>query len=311
MGFYSPHSLVQDARRHGVHTLPPDINSSEAEATLVLLGDGLAPLPIRVKGAEGIEEERRDHGWAVRLGIDSIRTISDPMAKKIAAGQSYSSIEDVARKTGVNKEQLEALATAGCFDLLSSETATLAGAQTAPQMTSQTVQGRRQALWTAGAVVQGGADKLAGIVTGVHAPQLPGMSKQEEALADLWATGIAPDGHPTVFIREEMSSYGVIAAEDLHLVEHNTKVLVGGVVTHRQRPATASGVSFIGLEDETGLINIVVSVGCWARYRKQAQGAPALLVRGRCERQGEVVNIVAERLESLLLGTSRMSRDFR
>ncbi len=307
MGFYSPHSLVQDARRHGVHTMPPNINSSEAEATLVLLDDELAPLPIRVKGAQGIEEERRDHGWAVRLGIDSVRTISDPMAKKIAAGQPYSSIEDVARKTGVNKEQLEALATAGCFDQLGSETRTRAATHTAPQ----TVQGRRQALWTAGAVVQGGAGKLAGIVTGVNAPQLPGMSKQEEALADLWATGIAPDGHPTVFIREEMSSHGVIAAEDLHLVEHNTKVLVGGVVTHRQRPATASGVTFIGLEDETGLINIVVSVGCWARYRKQAQGAPALLVRGRCERQGEVVNIVAERLESLLLGTTRMSRDFR
>ncbi len=291
MGFYSPHSLVQDARRHGVHTLPPDINGSEAEATLFLAGDDLAPLPIRVKGADNIKGERKDHGWAVRLGIGSVRTVAGSLANKIAAGRPYVSIEDVARRSGANAEQLEALATAGCFDGQSLD--------------------RRQALWTAGAVVQGGAGKLTGIVTGVEAPQLPGMSDQEEALADLWATGIAPDGHPTVFLRQKMKELGVVAAEDLHRVENNTKVLVGGVVTHRQRPATASGVTFIGLEDETGLINVVVSVGCWERYRQPAQGAPALLVRGRCERQGEVVNIVAERLEPLLLGTSRMSRDFR
>lgn len=307
MGFYSPHSLVQDARRHGVHTLPPDINDSGAEAVVFHLGDQLPTLPIRVKGAEGIQAERLDHGWAVRLGLDSVRTISDPMAAKIAEGQPYTSIEDVARRTGVNKEQLEALATAGCFDSLTEVPINLgAMGQQSKQQSS-----RRQALWTAGAVVQGGAGKLAGIVTGVEAPQLPGMSEQEEALADLWATGVAPDGHPTVFIRADLDAIGAVAAEDLHKVEHNTKVIVGGIVTHRQRPATASGVTFMSLEDETGLINVVVSVGCWTRYRKAAQGAPAMLVKGRCERQGEVVNIVAERLEPLLVGTGRMSRDFR
>lgn len=297
MGFYSPHSLVQDARRHGVHTLPPDINHSEAEATIFHHGEALPNLPIRVKGADNIQAQRYDHGWGVRLGLDSVRTIGAPLAKIIEEGQPYNSIEDVARRTGVNKEQLEALATAGCFDALASG--------------AGTEQGRRQALWTAGAVVRGGAGKLEGIVTGIEAPQLPGMSRQEEALADLWATGVAPDGHPTIFIREEMTRHGVIAAEDLPDIEHNTKVLVGGIVTHRQRPATASGVTFMSLEDETGLINVVVSVGCWARYRKACQSAPALLIKGRCERQGEVVNIVAERLESLLLGTERMSRDFR
>lgn len=315
MGFYSPHSLVQDARRHGVHTLPPDINSSGAEATLFEVEGRLDPLPIRVKGADGIKAERFDHGWAVRLGIDSVRTISDPLAAKIAAGQPYSSIEDVARRTGVNKEQLEALATAGCFDGVladvSSSGVKTDGIKTDGVKKGEVSNDRRQALWTAGAVIQGGAGKLEGIVTGIEAPQLPGMGEQEQALADLWATGVAPDGHPTVFIRKDLDALGAVAAIDLAEIEHNTKVIVGGIVTHRQRPATASGVTFMSLEDETGLINVVVSVGCWARYRKAAQGAPAMLVKGRCERQGEVVNIVAERLEPLLLGTARMSRDFR
>ena len=77
------------------------------------------------------------------------------------------------------------------------------------------------------------------------------------------------------------------------------RVLIGGVVTHRQRPATASGTTFIGMEDETGLMNIVVSVGCWSRYRKIARSAPALLVRGRVQKQGSVVNIVADKFEPL------------
>ena len=75
--------------------------------------------------------------------------------------------------------------------------------------------------------------------------------------------------------------------------------MVGGVVTHRQRPATAQGTTFINLEDETGLINVVCSKGCWARYRRVARGAPALLVRGRLEKVEGVVNIVAERIELL------------
>jgi error-prone DNA polymerase len=89
------------------------------------------------------------------------------------------------------------------------------------------------------------------------------------------------------------------------------KVLVAGVVTHRQRPATAGGTIFVNLEDETGLINVVVSKGCWARHRKVASSAPALLVRGRLERAEGVVNVVAERLWALDLVAPSRSRDFR
>ncbi len=296
MGFYSPHSLVQDARRHGVPTLTPDVNRSGVSASLEPTAphDTVAASEITAPGAEQIAAERRDHGWSVRLGIGSVRHIGAELAEVIAAGRPYESIEDVARRSGANREQLEALASAGAFDSL------------------PTAGSRRQALWTAGAVAQAtGSGRLEGIVTGVHAPQLPGMSDRDEAMIDLWATGVAPDGHPTRFLRDELDRLGVRRACDLGAVEHGTKVLVAGVVTHRQRPATASGTTFIGMEDETGLMNIVVSVGCWARYRPIARNAPALLIRGRVERQGAVVNVIAEKLEPLPATPRAMSRDFR
>jgi error-prone DNA polymerase len=290
MGFYSPHSLVQDARRHGVSTLAPDVNISGAEATLEVLAVAESPPPIVVPGADSIDRERYDHGWAVRLGIDSVRHIGADQAARIADGRPYASIEDVARRTGCNKEQLEALASAGSFG-------TLTG------LSRRETLSRREALWESGAVAQAvGNDRLPGIVTGTTAPQLPGMSDQEEALADLWATGVAANGHPTVFLRPALDARGVVRACDLAATEHGSKVLVGGVVTHRQRPATASGTTFIGMEDETGLMNIVVSIGCWQRYRNVARGAPALLIRGRIERQGAVVNVVAEKIEPLPIG---------
>jgi error-prone DNA polymerase len=309
MGFYSPHSLVQDARRHGVPTLGPCVNGSLAHASLEPMPDGLAEPPVVLDGADGLgradtEAERRDHGWAVRLGIGSVRHIGDDLAERIEAerraGGPYRSIEDVARRAEVPRNGLEALATAGAFDCFSDQGAG-----------PGSVNDRRRSLWEAGAVAESGVGKLEGIVTGTVAPQLPGMSEQEEALADLWATGVAAEGHPTVFVRSRLDALGVVRACDLPDTAHGAKVLVGGVVTHRQRPATASGVTFMGLEDETGLINVVVSVGCWARYRTAARNAPALLIRGRVERQEAVVNIVADKLEPLPIGGAPKSRDFR
>ncbi|MEZ5410973.1 MAG: error-prone DNA polymerase [Acidimicrobiales bacterium] len=335
MGFYSPHSLVQDARRHGVPTLAPCVNASAATAGLEPLAGGVAPPPITVAGADQIRAERWDHGWAVRMGIGSVRHVGEELAERIEAGRPYASIEDVARRAEVPREALEALATAGAFDCFevgpppqpsnvveksgqSRHVSTTFGLEggVGPGGSGDEADGggsssRRRALWAAGAVAQGGVGRLEGIVTGVEAPTLPGMSAQEEALADLWATGVAADGHPTRFLRTDLATMGVVAACDLAALAHGRKVVVGGVVTHRQRPATASGTTFIGMEDETGLINVVVSLGCWTRYGRVARNAPALLVRGRVERQGEVVNIVAEKLEPLPVAAAPASRDFR
>ncbi|MDQ3758292.1 MAG: error-prone DNA polymerase, partial [Actinomycetota bacterium] len=151
-----------------------------------------------------------------------------------------------------------------------------------------------------------------GVVTGTHAPALPGMTKVEETAADLWATGLSPAGSPTQFVRPRLDELGVLTAAALREVPAGERVLVGGVVTHRQRPATASGTTFLNLEDETGLVNVVCSKGLWARHRRVARSSPALLVRGRLEKSEGVLNVVADRLEPLPLSLSgTRSRDFR
>jgi error-prone DNA polymerase len=273
MGFWSPHSLVRDARRHGVVVFTPDLNASKATSILEPCTDS-------------------HNGVAVRLGISSVKTIGASLASEIEAGRPYTSMEDLVRRVGsLNLQQLEALATAGVF----SECFGLE---------------RRDALWAVGAVNQSRPDRLGGLATGTEAPSLPGMEPVELAVADLWATGISPDGHPTQFVRDKLTKLGVVTSAGLWEQEPGCRVLVGGVVTHRQRPMTAGGTTFMNLEDETGLMNIVVSKGCWARHRRVAREAAALLVRGRLERSEGVINIVAEHLEPMPVPGTLRSRDF-
>ena len=163
----------------------------------------------------------------------------------------------------------------------------------------------------AGAVAQGSSDRLAGMVTGLRVPSLPGMDEREVATADLWAVGVAPDGPPTRFLRDALDRLGVVPSADLAEQGDGARVLVGGVVTHRQRPATAGGTTFLNLEDETGLINVIVSKGCWVRYRRLVQTATGLLIRGRVETTEGVVNVIAETMSLLPVSVRSGSRDFR
>jgi error-prone DNA polymerase len=142
-------------------------------------------------------------------------------------------------------------------------------------------------------------------------PQLPEITAPEQTMADLWATSISPTSHPVEHIRSELQARGVLSAAALATATPGSRVRVGGVVTHRQRPATASGITFLNLEDETGMVNVVCSPGLWSRYRRIARDSAALVVRGRVEHSEGVTNLVADRLERLpVLGRST-SRDFR
>ena len=284
MGFYSPHTLVQDARRHGVEVRTPDLNRSDADATLEQMST--APeVPGLSRGGGG-------HGGpAIRMGIGSVRSITGDLAGAIAADRPYASIEDLQRRVDPGRPVMEALATAGAFAGFDVD--------------------RREALWAAGALASTGPDRLPGVVTGTCPPPLPTMDDREVARADLWATGVSPEGHPTRFIRHRLTAEGVITAVDLRSVRDRARVRVAGVVTHRQRPHTAGGVTFLNLEDETGLVNVVVSKGCWVRYRHVATSSSALLVRGRVESSEGVVNVVAEHLAPLWVRSPARSRDFR
>ncbi|HEX2133121.1 MAG TPA: error-prone DNA polymerase [Actinophytocola sp.] len=271
MGFYSPQSLVADARRHGVTVLGPDINASLPHATLE--GDGPA----------------------VRLGLGTVRTLGDDLAERVVAERvahgPYQDMADLARRITLTRPQVEALSTAGAFDCFGV--------------------GRRAALWAAGAVAGERPDRLPGTTVGANAPALPGMSPLELAVADVWATGLSPDTFPTEFVRERLDELGALPAAQLSEVDSGTRVLVGGAVTHRQRPATAGGVTFLNLEDETGMVNVVCSRGLWSRYSRIARNSSALLVRGMLENAEGVTSLVADHLEPLRLSIPGKSRDFR
>jgi len=289
MGFWSPNTLVADARRHGVVVHGPDVNLSAATATLEPAKDG--ELAEETGSLAGWEPLGVAGGWAVRLGLGYVRSLGEELAERVAEGRPYASMADLVRRTGVGEGQVEALATAGAFGSLGLE--------------------RRAALWAAGAVAQARADRLPGTAVGAEAPRLPGMSPVELGAADLWATGLSSDSHPVQFARERLDELGAVAAEGLAVVPPGSRVLVGGVVTHRQRPATASGTTFLNIEDETGLINVICSKGVWARYKRVGRSAAALLVRGRLERVEGVINVIADQLRPLPLAASTRSRDFR
>lgn len=271
MGFYSPQSLVADARRHGVAVHRPDVNASLAHATL------------------------EDSGTAVRLGLAAVRHIGDELAEQLVAQRQshgpFASLPDLTSRVQLSVPQVEALATAGALGCLAMS--------------------RREALWAAGAAATQRPGRLPGVGAVDRSPALPTMSAFEVAAADVWATGISCDSFPTQFLRADLDAMGVLPADRLLDVPDGTRVLVAGAVTHRQRPATARGVTFVNLEDETGMVNVLCTPGVWARHRGLAQTAAALLVRGRVQNASGAVTVLAERLGRITLATGSTSRDFR
>ena len=276
MGFYAPHSLINDARRHGVTVLGVDVNASDALATLERTADPEDP--------------------AIRPGLAGVRNLGLAKAERVAAGRPYLDLEDFASRTALPAPALEALATAGAFGCFGLS--------------------RRAALWAAGLAASVREGQLPGTVPGLDpggpgsAPPLPAMTPTEETLADLWATGTYAT-HPVVHVRPWLAARQVLTATAFGSAADHTQVVVAGLVTHRQRPSTARGVVFISLEDETGLVNVICPPHVWERHRRVATEAPALLVHGRVERTGGAVNLVAAALRPLRVTAVVPSRDFR
>ncbi|SKD38784.1 Error-prone DNA polymerase [Mycobacteroides abscessus subsp. massiliense] len=271
MGFYSPQSLVADARRHGVTVHGPDVNASLSYATL------------------------ENQGLEVRIGLGAVRHVGAELAQKIVeerkAHGPFGSLLDLTGRIQLTTPQVEALATGGalgCFGM-----------------------SRREALWVAGAAAAQRPDRLPGVGVSSRIPGLPEMGEVTRAAADVWATGVSPDSYPTQFLRARLDAMGVVPAKGLFGVPDGSRVLVAGAVTHRQRPATAAGVTFINLEDETGMVNVVCSVGLWARYRKLAVTARALIIRGQVQNASGAISVVADQLRPLDLQIRSTSRDFR
>jgi error-prone DNA polymerase len=305
MGFWSPQSLVADAKRHEVTVRRPDVNAGQADAGLESDEAG----PGGGGGAGG--------GTArpvVRLGLSSVRGIGGETAARIEEGRPWSSMEDLVRRAGVTRAQLEALATAGALDgLVPDDAPGQAARRDRPPEADRPTRGprRRSLVWAAGAASQATPDRLPGVVTGSDPPPLPTPTPWEEVSDDLWSLGMAPDTTAMELARGGLDRRGVVPAGGLASRPTGDRITVGGVVTHRQQPESAHGAVFLNLEDETGMVNVVCSRGAWVRWKPVARSCQALLVRGRIERSEGSVTLVAERFEPLELGPVPPSRDFR
>jgi error-prone DNA polymerase len=252
---------------------------------------------------------------AVRIGLRYVRNLGDGLLERIETerrtGGPFTDLEDFARRTGATTDAIEGLATAGSFSCFSGNENHGKPPGSGDVFVSRIALSRREALWAAAALREARPDKLPGLVTGLEAPALPGMTAQEEAAADLWSMGLSPAAHPTEFTRPALDQRGVVPIAALAGMAPRSVVEVAGVVTHRQRPGTAQGVIFINLEDETGLLNVICSPGLWRRYRRVARTSQALVIRGVLERHQGVTNLVAHRLAPLSTGAAPRSRDFR
>ena len=296
MGFYSPNSLVQDAQRHGVVVYGPDINVSRHDCTLEPIDadpdDIVTYMGRSWRRGRGPVDDPIRPAVAVRLGLRYVRNLGEKEIARIETarmvGGPFTSPEDLAWRTGLSVDALQSLAATGALRSIGLD--------------------RRPGIWAAGALADIDPGRLP-LAPGVDAPDLPDMSEEEAHRADLWGTGISPR-HPIEFIRDALEADGCLSVAEVLGLRRPVRVKVAGVVTHRQRPDTASGVIFFNLEDETGQLNVIVLPEVWERYRPVARKAAALVIEGRVEHRHGVTNLIAQRMDGLGVYTLR-SRDFR
>lgn len=299
MGFYSPQSLIADARRHGVRILPVHINESGVQPDSVI-GPTPPGSPNSPRGKHGLGRGSGEPIGAIRLGLAAIHGIGESVAQRIVDTRErlgeYRAISDLSREAGLTVAQVEQLARAGALEPLGMS--------------------RRQAVWAAGIAATERPGMLPG-TSHLEAPPLPGMSSFELAAADLAATGITPDGHPVELLRSFLDRWHeqpihtgvragairggppVVASDTLLTVPDGTRIRVAGVVTHRQRPMTAGGVVFFGLEDETGLANVMVTQGLWKKQRVEALGAQLVVIRGIVHNKEGAASVTADLIEPI------------
>ena len=274
MGFYTPSQLVQDARRHGVEVRPPDVLYSDVESTL---------------------EDLR-HAPAARIGLHLIAGLKTDTAERIVAARRaapFTCAEDLARRAGVDLHEMRQLAAADA--LLS-----LAGH-------------RRQQVWDASALARPPA-LLADAPVDEDVLELPPAPEGEEVVFDYAAIGLTLRSHPLALLRPALAQRRLATAKELARYRDGQLARACGIVTVRQQPSTANGVVFVTLEDETGVVNIIVWRSVRERQRAALLHSKLLAVCGTWQRQGEVRHLVAQHLQDLtpLLGElSTTSRDFR
>jgi error-prone DNA polymerase len=314
MGFYSASTLIEDAKRHGVKVRPVDLMRSAWDHTLEM-ADGRVMVPrdgvIGMRNAEcrlpnaeghtgnnsvcssafGIRHSAFGAPPVLRLGLRSIRGLGPRARTRLEAALAhgpFADITDVVRRSGLDQRGLRLLAESGAFD-----------AMLPADMPRD--RKRRTALWGVLDALRGDAGPLAprGASPASTANRLQPMSALELTEADFRVTGLSLNGHPMRHLRRTLAPNGVLTARDVARRRDGERVAMAGLVICRQRPGTAKGFVFLTLEDETGMVNVVVTP---KRFEKQAlmiSTAPLMLIRGKLQIESNVVNLRGEQFRAL------------
>ncbi|RYD45598.1 MAG: DNA polymerase III subunit alpha [Sphingomonadales bacterium] len=275
MGFYAPAQIVRDARRHGVEVRPIDVNHSRWDCTLEPAGAGCGS----------------GRYLAVRLGLCMVRGLANADGAAIVAARGdtpFTSAEDIQRRAGVGRGALDRIGDADGFASLNAT--------------------RREGLWEvkglgpAALPLFAAADERAGrLQREAIEPAVPlaPMGEGAEVVEDYRASGLSLRAHPLAFLRDELRARKMITCQELQSVKDGRWIELAGVVLVRQKPGSAKGVMFITLEDETEVANLVVWTKVFEANRRTVLGASMMGVRGQVQREGEVIHVIAQRLDDL------------
>jgi error-prone DNA polymerase len=279
MGFYAPAQLVADAKKHGVAIRAIDVNYSDWDCTL--------------EPAEDADGKRTP---SLRLGFRLVRGLSQKHVERIMEARRdgvFRTFSEFIRRTGLRAAALKRLSQADAFGSLEMD--------------------RRTTLWRS--LPERGPLTLFDQFDADEPPvTLPALTPLEEVLADYSTAGLTLRQHPISFLRPTLETLGLTPAVKLGDMPSNRRVKVAGIVLLRQRPSTANGITFVTLEDETGMVNLIVRKTIWERYRRIARSAVALAAHGQLQRESEVIHVLVNRLEDLserLADLNTHSRDFR
>ena len=262
MGFYSPASLIEDAKRHGVRVRPVNLARSQWDHTL---------------------ERARDGTWVVRLGVRLVQGLGakarETLERALSTGP-FTSIDDVLDRAPLPVDALRSLAEAGAFDVFVRD--------------EPPERRRRVALWRVLERIRGGGGPLATYDTQAVPAAVPAYTAPEMTAADYRAMGVSLHGHPLKHLRDLLRPNGVVTAAALRALPDGARVAVAGLVICRQRPGTAKGFVFLTLEDETGMINIVVTPQRFEAEAALISRSPLLLIRGVLQVESGVYNVRAK-----------------
>ena len=270
MGFYAPAQIVRDARQHGVEVRPVSINDSHWDCTL-------EPSPGRY--------------MAVRLGFRQVRGLANVHGAAIAAARgpaAYASVEEVWRRAGVPRSAIERLAEADAFHVIA--------------------ENRRQGLWKVKGLGEAPLPLFAAADAreAAFSPEgqepdvtLRPMTDGREVVEDYRSTQLSLRGHPVVFLRDRLDAMNIVRCGDLSAIRDGRNIEVAGVILVRQRPGSAKGVLFVTIEDETGIANGILWPDRFEIYRRQVMSSSMIAMRGRLQKEGEVIHIICDRIANL------------